>query len=255
MRLLLSIVTLNLMLVGTVAGQQHKIEISGRIIDKITEEAVPFVHVYNLSTTEGTASNAEGEFTIMMSKTDTLQFSAIGFETFAFTLKPGISNQKLEVTIALNATTLELEPVKVFAFRDEDALKRAILDLEIPNELDKSKKLVIPGVKEAVEESAPSTSSGLSLGGPLTAIANIFSKERKEKKKLGQLEKDYEYQKLLTSKYNKEIVMKITNLPADKIEDFMEFCVLEDSFIFRATEYELAVVLHDCLADFNKLPE
>lgn len=237
---------------GAYYASAQEIEINGQIIDKETQEAVPYVHIINTTTNQGTVSNTEGRFWVTIDKSDTLNFSAIGFETYAFTLKENITTDKLIITIELNTSTMELAPVDVFAFRDEHALKRALIEMDMP--LQKEKKLIIPGVKEA-QKFNPSGTGGLSMGGPLTAIAKVFSKEEKERKMLKQYQQKYDYQKVLTSKYNETVVMEITSLPEDKVEDFMEFCVLEDSFIYRATEYELTVVLNQCLVDFKKLEE
>jgi len=231
----------------------QEIEISGQIVDKESKEAIPYVHIVNTSTGQGMVSNTEGRFWVTMDKFDTLQLSSIGFEKYAFTLKPNITTDKLIVTIELNTSTLELETVNVFAYRNEQALKKALLEMDVP--IEQEETLKIPGVREAKKLAPPSGNGGISLGSPITMIAKAFSKEEKERKLLKKYQKEYEYQRVLTSKYNETIVMEITNIPEDKVEDFMEFCVLEDSFIYRATEYELAVVLNQCLIDFNKIEE
>lgn len=248
MRKYLIVVGLLFAIINLTKAQQ--VEISGQIIDKETHEPVPYVHVVNISTQKGTVSNTEGRFWVIMDKQDTLQFSSIGFEKSAFTLKPDITTDKMDITIALDESTMELKPVNVFAFKNEQSLKRAILEMDdLP--MQQEEKLTIPGVKRMGKPVDPN--GGISLGGPLSAIAKVFSKEEKEKKLLKQYQKDYDYRKVLTSKYNETVVMQITDLPEDKVEEFMEFCVLEDSFIYRATEYELAVVLNQCLVDFEKL--
>lgn len=238
-------------LLGITPLLAQEIEVSGQIIDQETKEAVPFVHIINATKNKGTVSNTEGRFWVRMDKTDTLQFSAIGFETYAFMLQPDVTSDKIDVSIELNTSTMELAPVKVFAFRNEQALKRALIEMDAP--LEEQEKFTIPGLSSSKIRTVEG--GGMGIGGPLTMIANVFSKEEKEKKLLKQYEKAYDFQKVLASKYNETVVMEITNIPEDKVEDFMKFCVLEDAFIYRATEYELAVVLNQCLLDFNKLEE
>ncbi|MTI22826.1 carboxypeptidase-like regulatory domain-containing protein [Fulvivirga sp. RKSG066] len=239
-----------LLFVSFLYTNAQNIELSGQIIDKQTKEAVPYVHIINLSTDQGTVSNTEGRFWVTMDLYDTLQFSAIGFEKYAFTLKPDIDTDKLDVSIELNTSTLELETVNVFAYRNEQALKRALIEMDAP--IEKEEKFTIPGIQMG-QKRTTSSGGGIAIGGPLTMIGRVFSKEVKEQKRLKEYKKDYDYQKILTSKYNESVVIEITNLPEDKVEDFMEFCVLEDSFIYRASEYELAVVLNKCLVDFESL--
>ncbi|MTI41097.1 hypothetical protein E1140_16470 [Fulvivirga lutimaris] len=246
MKYLFSTLLLGLSL--TLFAQNKPIEIIGEILDPETNEAVPYVHVVNLRTNQGFVSNTEGRFWINMAKEDTLMFSAIGFEKYHFTLKENVTTDKLIVTIELRHSTLELETVKVFAFKDEHALKRALIDAKVPLQ-DEKPGLKIPGVK--IYRSAEN--GGLAIGGPLTAIGNLFSKEHKEQKKLIEVSSDYDFQKVIRAKYNETIVMKVTGIPEDKVEDFMKFCKIEDSFISRASEYELTVVIQQCFTDFTAL--
>ena len=115
--------------IGSVAQQidDSKITLNGEIVDAADNSAVPFVHIINTSTAQGTASNIEGRFTIQMLATDTLLFSAIGFEKYIFTLSENVDTKSINMTIVLDASSMELEPVKIFAYKDEQAFKRAII--------------------------------------------------------------------------------------------------------------------------------
>ncbi len=228
------------------AQETHEIEITGEIVDSETNDPVPYVHVVNKRAQLGTVSNTEGRFWITMEKTDTLLLSAIGFETFAFTIKDDVVSDKMVVTISMDLSTMELKPVKVFAFRDEAALKRALLDTQVP--IDQEKRgIQLPGFyygpKKEVKPSA--------FGNPISFIASKFSKEIKEQKKLAEFEQKYDYQKIIKVKYNQQVVIRLTGIEEDKVEEFMEFCNLEDSFIGRSSEYEIAVAVNRCYTDFQ----
>ncbi|MEQ8926220.1 MAG: carboxypeptidase-like regulatory domain-containing protein [Fulvivirga sp.] len=231
-------------------GQETTVEIVGEIIDAETKSAVPYVHIINKQSNEGVASNTEGRFWIRINPGDTLLFSAIGFETYQFVINKSITTDKMLVTIELSQSTLELESVKVFAYKDEYALKRAILDVEVPIE-DKKKGIQLPGFNYGPKKEWKNSA----FTSPLTAIAGIFSKENKERKLLAQAQKNTHHFQQLESKYNEQVVKKITGLPEDKIEDFMEFCVIDNGFIEKATEYELTIVIQRCLTDFKNILE
>lgn len=233
-----------------ISGWAQNIDISGQVVDKETQGPVPFVHVFNQSKGTGTTTNNAGRFSITIDKADTIVFSSIGFESLAFNIKDEVTSDKLVLTIEINSSTMELQPVKVFAYRNEHALKQAILDMDVPIQ-PKEKPLEIPGVKMS-RSMQGNGQGGVTFGGPLTALANVFSKAHKEQKKLKVYKQEYEYQKIIKAKYNEAVVMRLTNLPEDKIADFMEFCNVEDSFIHRATEYEIAVVVNQCLTDFKQ---
>ena len=227
-------------------AQETQVEIIGEIVDSESKEAVPYVHIINDQLKLGTVSNTEGRFWIKMQRQDTLKFSAIGFETFIFTLKEDVTTDKLMVTIELNSSTMELQPVKVFAFRNEEALKQALLDTEVPlNE--QQRGIQLPGfyygpVKEV--KISP-------LGNPLSFIASKFSREEKEKKMVAKYQKQVDYQKQIQAKYNQTVIIELTGLPEDKVEEFMDFCKLNDSFLGPASEYEIAIAVNKCLVDFQ----
>lgn len=237
-------------LVLNVSAQNDPIEIIGEIIDSETKEPVPFVHIINHSTDEGTASNTEGRFWIKINPSDTLLFSAIGFETYQFVVNEEVPSQKILLTIELKESTLELEAVKIFAYRNEAALKRAILDTKVPLQEEK-KYIELPGFNYGPKKEWKNSA----LSSPITAIANVFSKEVKEQKKLASTVREYNSFRNTQAKYNEAVVKEITGLPDDKIEDFMKFCVIDPDYLVRATEYEVAVVIHRCLDDFNKIEE
>lgn len=244
-----------LFLLATIAfhnswGQEQTIEINGTIVEADTKDPVPYVHVINKTMGKGTVSNTEGRFWMKMHKTDTILFSAIGFEPYAFIIKDQVTSDKLIVTIELNTSTMELQPVKIFAYKDEYALKRAILNMDVP--LEEEKPIVVSNWK-GPSNTLPGGGGGVSIGGPFSALYNAFSKEAKEKRKLQQYQKEYDYQKLIQSKYNEGVVKELTGLPDDKVEEFMEYCKLDDSFIGRASEYEIAVVVNRCLTEFIEL--
>lgn len=231
-------------------GQDKPVEVIGEIIDSESKEPVPYVHIINTSTHEGTASNTEGRFWIKINPKDTLLFSAIGFETYQFVINDHLESNRLLLTIELSESTLELETVKVFAYRDEQALKQAILNTKVP--LQEAKKTIeLPGFYYGPKKEWKNKV----YNSPLTAIANVFSKEVKEQKKLATVQKEYDVFLQTRAKYNEEVVKKITGLPDDRVEDFMKFCIIDNSYLEKATEYEVAVVIHQCLSDFKKLEE
>ena len=63
----------------------------------------------------------------------------------------------------------------------------------------------------------------------------------------------YDYQEIIKAKYNQAVVMELTGLPEEKVEEFMEFCKLEDSFLGPASEYEIAVAVNKCMVDFSQI--
>ncbi|MEM7107898.1 MAG: carboxypeptidase-like regulatory domain-containing protein [Bacteroidota bacterium] len=227
-------------------SQVESLEVIGEIINSKSGEAVPYVHIVNDQLKLGTVSNTEGRFWIKMQRTDTLKISAIGFETFIFTLKDDVTTDKMLVTIALNLSTMELQPVKVFAFRNEAALKQALLDTKVPLE-EQQRGIQLPGFYYGPEKEVKISP----FGNPLSFIASKFSREEKEKKRVAKYQKQVDYQKQIRAKYNQAVVIELTGLPEDKVEEFMVFCKLNEDFLGPASEYEIAIAVNKCLVDFQ----
>ncbi|MBL6448725.1 carboxypeptidase-like regulatory domain-containing protein [Fulvivirga sp. 29W222] len=248
-RYFFSILVSLLFSITLVFGQDKNIEITGTIIEAGTKEPVPYVHIVNRALGKGTVSNTEGRFWINMTKSDTIQFSAIGFEPYMFTLKEQVTTDRINVTIELNTSTMELQPVKVFAYKDEQALKKAMIAMDVPIESEK-KGIQLPGFYYG-----PTKEVKPNLMNPISFIHSKFSREVKEQRKLAEYQQQENYQNLIKAKYNESVVIELTGLPEDKVEEFMNFCKLEDSFIGRATEYEIAVAVNRCLNDFEAIEE
>ena len=232
-------------------GQQmesQKIRVNGEIIDAKDNSPVPFVHVINVTSSKGAVSNTQGRFNMLMDKTDTLIFSAIGFEKYIFTLSKEINTKAIRVTIVLDDSSLELEPVKVFAYKDEQSLKRAIIAMKLPDE--KPKKMQLDGLGFYY---GPRKEAKISpVWNPISFVYGRVSKMAKEKRKYAKVTAEYHHwMTSIYQKYNPQIVQELTGLPEDKVEDFMKFCKLGDSFISLSSEYEVAVEIHKCLTEYS----
>lgn len=228
----------------SIAQKQYDkdILIDGVIINKENKEPMPFVHVMNVNTEQGTASNLQGRFTIKMGPKDSLVFSAVGFDNYAFTLNKGIDASRLDITIELNTATLELEPVKIFAYRDERAFKQAILDLKVEPEPGKQ-RIELPGFYYGPRKEVPVT---------ILSPVSYFSKAEREKRKYQKLETKYdEWRENVFVKYNPQVVREITGLPDEEVDDFMKYCKLDENFIRLSTEYDVVVAIHKCLEKYQ----
>ncbi len=234
---------------SAVMAQEDKADLI--VIEGVIQEAgsgnpVPYVHIMNRQSGYGTVSNTEGRFWIKMNGTDTLLFSAIGYEIYAFTLKPEQQSRRIRVTIEMNTSTQVLKPVNVFAYRDEESLKQALIEMDPV--LENDNQVVVPGIKKP----GPINPS-VSLSGPISFFYNKFSRKAKAQQKLQQDIASYDYRKILKARYNEQVVIELTGLPEDKVEEFMEFCKIEEAFINGATDYDIALAVSSCLKKFEAL--
>lgn len=229
------------------AMAQSPVRIAGHVVDRETKEAVPYVHVYTTSFSQGTVTDENGKFQISMASADTLVFSAVGFDKYFFSLKQDDIRSYYDVVIELDFKTYELEPVKVIAYRDLEQFKKAVLELNIPAE-----KSMTVDVPKAVNKDIGTGLPTMTIRGPITALYNALSKEGRELKRLEAYRKERSSVKSIGEKYNTDMVKRVTNLSDEGARRFMEWCKFEDDFILRSTEYELTVAVLKCLDDFVK---
>lgn len=238
-----------------VLAQKRNIEIVGEIVDAETREPIPYVHILNTKDQKGTVSNTQGRFWVTIEEGDSLLLSAIGFDKYVFALKDNIETGQLLLTIELNKSTMELQPVKVFAFKNEEGLKQALKGAKIPLE-EPDSKIELPGFYYGPKKKPKDLqfeSNKITLTGPFSLIERKWSKRAKERMRLKNYESQYQYHKLIKTKFNEDVIMELTGLPKDEVEKFMDFCKLSDAFLGPASEYEIAVAVKKCLTDFNEV--
>jgi len=118
------ITTLIFLLFQQTIFSQKKL-ISGKIIDNITQKSIYNAHIYSVNLGEGTISNSDGNFYLIVAKNDEIHISCIGYEKMVIKLSDNDignlvikMNQKIESLdeIVVNAKTVSVNEIlnKVF---------------------------------------------------------------------------------------------------------------------------------------------
>jgi hypothetical protein len=89
------------------------------------------------------------------------------------------------------------------------------------------------------------------IGISIDAMYDLWSKEGKMRRKVA----DLKFQDIKTFyaglKYNKTLVIQITKLEDEEVEDFMDYCKPTEDFILRASDYDLTQKILQCLKDYR----
>ncbi len=105
-------------------------QINGTIIDKNAQGPLPGVTIFEMGTTNGTVSDADGNFTLSITKNKVdVVFSSIGYKTQTRTLSPS----NTEISIAMEPDNIYLNEVVVTAMgekRTKQKLGYAIQEIE-----------------------------------------------------------------------------------------------------------------------------
>jgi TonB-linked SusC/RagA family outer membrane protein len=97
----------------TVAAKPPAIQVTGKITDD-AGTALPGVNIIEKGTTNGTTTDTEGKFTLLVNENATLVFSFIGF----ITQEVGVSNQT-EINVSLVPDTKTLQEIVVVGYGEQ----------------------------------------------------------------------------------------------------------------------------------------
>ena len=232
---------------------QSPIKISGSVIDKESKTPVPYVHIYTKTSKQGTTTDERGHFAIIIDRADTLIFSSVGFDKYRLHLKSDDARSVYHVIIEMNSKTYELEPVVVNAYMSFDEFKKEVLDLNMPAEKNEFSLNIPKGYKLPPENGDGSIlNPSIKMKGPVSALYDLFSKEGKERDKLELYRRQKRNEIIIESKYNLEVVKRVTHLDEKDAKRFLDWCKFEDDYILGASDYDLAVAMLKCLDEFHK---
>lgn len=233
------------------AADTQLIRLSGTVLSSDSLTPVPGVHVLNNKSKIGATTDEKGYFTISMHRSDTILFSAVGYEIYPFALDASSRSTSPLVQIKLTPRTYELEAVDVFAVPTEDQFKKNFLALDLPEE----PKLQLPQIKQPklTEGVEYMPSGGVAIVGPFSALHNKFSREAKERKKMQTITSQEYKRKSYEAKFNKQLVARVTGLKDQDLEEFMKYCKLSESLVLKAeNEYEIAHAITNCYKEYKE---
>jgi len=217
------------------------IEVTGKIVDISTKKTIEFAHLINLQKHYATVSDTSGYFRILMTETDSVRISCIGYEVKYWSLKnKPISDNTYNTAIYLIPKTYQLSEVSIYKIR-WDAFEYEIAHTKV--EKDKKQQQLQVWFNNMVSEgdlkALYTTSRGVGFTIPFK------TRQEKQFRKLKKLKKETELNELAYQKYNKELVGNITKLEGEELENFMDYCRFERQFILNTSEYDLIVIISE----------
>ncbi len=227
-----------------------EVKINGIIYDAQTRERVPFAHIIDVKRFKGTSANDRGNFSFVSHVNDSIKFTAIGYEDFFLVVSDSISNDTF-LSIHLAPKTYLLESLDFYA---NDPMKGFYLK-DIERDTIRMGSKGMPGA--AYWNGTPAGGTGY-----ISAFANLFNKHYKQEKKLNKIleseesiqrQKEMEENRINTanSKYNEELVSRITDLRGIDLEKFIKQYKPSNQFILRSTDYEIALQIVNSFREYQ----
>lgn len=203
--------------------------IRGEVKDQGTGEHLENVNVRNIHTQKGMTIGSDGQFQMMVSKGQLLEFSRVGYQT----VRVRIANEKepLFYTIVMGKAPVMLRQVdirgKTIDFVKDSIRYREVYDVvlrkERKNEIDMRSM-------------------------PLA----MLSRKNRQEWAFQEMYDEWEKEKYIDFVFNEKLVAKITYLSGDELTRFMKKYRPEYDYVRSATTYEYLEYIKTAYYDYKK---
>lgn len=205
-------------------------------------------HIINITSKTGVISDNEGKFGITANNNDSIQISVLGYQTIT------ILANSITDTIYLKERNYVLELYNVMPYKTFAEFKDAFIKLQLPdtfrhvNQTFRLTNEELIGIDRVSQQ-------GIIFSGVVSSIFAAFNKRMKDKANYEMLLLRDEYEAFLATKFNPDLVKKITEL-ADKqtLNDFIIYCDFTNNFIANNNNYTIINQTFECYEEYINLP-
>lgn len=117
-----------------VAKSKDLVQFSGVIMAADSLSPVLYANVYIKNTIRGTVSNAQGFFSFVVKKGDTINVSAIGFQKAELIIPTDIEGNTYSILQFMRQDTIMLPEALIYPWPTREEFKHAFLRTEIPDD-------------------------------------------------------------------------------------------------------------------------
>lgn len=119
------------------SANKNLVQLSGMVLDGSNQELlpIPYTNILVKGKGRGTYSDFRGFFTIVVQKTDTIVFSAIGYQTVETTLPKNLKDDRYSMVQLMTQDTFNLPETVVFPWPSRDHFKLEFLAMDVTKEL------------------------------------------------------------------------------------------------------------------------
>lgn len=229
MRLRYLLFILILLCGGVAAKAQTVYNIRGYVCSKNSTIRLAGVHIINKHSKATLLTDDQGVFSIQAAKDDTLEFSKPGFTTMQQVIL-----SSADVVIAMQQN-INLSQVNI----QGQSTKQ-----ELNNVMDgyRRKGVYYNGNPPALSM----------IASPVNGLYEMFGKEPGRARRFAAYAKQEEEAAQDDTKYNKELVKKITDLPDDEIQKFMNAYTPSHEDLQKWSSYDIIVYIKKSLESYKK---
>ncbi|MFW5760586.1 MAG: carboxypeptidase-like regulatory domain-containing protein [Cyclobacteriaceae bacterium] len=235
--------------------------LEGQVLSADSLQPIPLVNITAPRRGAGTATDEEGYFNIRVRRIDTLVFRSVGYVSKMISFADSTGSD-FYLKIKLQPRTYTLKPVDIYAYDLEEIFNKARGE-EFSLERKDNKGEPLFERTEAEKKPTiglgtnPGMQGGAALTGAVTAFANLFNKEFKQRKKLQEILAAEREQKMWEMHRNslinnyKAIASNVTGLQGEELEKFSKEYIPPFHFLMESSEYEVIVRIHDDFREYQ----
>ena len=134
MKKILPILLLNCLCFLAVSAKEV-IQFSGYVRDAETGAIIPLCAVYIQNENRGTITSYDGFFTFVVGKGDTILVKSLGYKTFKVAIPKDLEVSSFTKEITIERDVFELKGVTIKPLPTPSQLRQAMINLDIPNNL------------------------------------------------------------------------------------------------------------------------
>lgn len=243
--------TFILLIFCTLSFAQEAQTISGKVVST-TGVGLENVHVINLNLVVGTITDEKGDFEIRAIANDTLHISILGYKS----IKIKVTNDWIKFgnsNIELTESAYALEEVLIYPHKLTGFLEIDTKYIPINN----SQRYSISGLTKGYEagKKGPGAINKIlgAIFNPADLLYNTFSKKAKQMRKLRQMKQDNEIRKLLSQKFDRDLLTSFLQIDKTELEDVLSQCNYSKSFIQTANDLQILDAISGCFEEYKVL--
>lgn len=225
--------------------------ISGKVVNT-SGVGLENVHVINLNLVTGSITDKKGEFEIKAVVNDTLHLSILGFKS----IKIKVTNDWVKFgnsNIELTESAYALEEVLIYPHKLTGYLEIDTKYIPVNN----SQRYSISGLPKGYEagKKGPGAINKVlgAIFNPADLLYNTFSKKAKQMRKLRKMKEDDEIRKLLSQKFDRDLLTSFLQVDKQELEDVLSQCSYSKNFIKTANDLQILDAISGCYEEYKVL--
>ena len=224
------------LLLSSIKGSAQQF-LTGKIYKKNSTEVLVSVSIHNISAQRYDLSEENGSYRIQVVPGDHVSFSSVGYVADTVTVTASMLTADFPVYLDIRAQTLKAVRVGEFSNYQLDSMDRR-----------KEYSWVYDHYNTPLTEH---NRQGDGVGVTLNIFRNASSKEKQREKLEKRLAKEEE-EFYVDSRYNKDLVTKITRLRGDSLVQFMQKYRPSYDYCRRAANVDILVYINDSYKQYMK---